>query len=74
MVDSIKNILNEKQEIKLKIYALEYIIRVVNNQYIIYAELYPEKKEAFNTVEELLTSYNIYNEGIINNLNRVKII
>lgn len=74
MLDSIKNTLNEKGIIKLKIFALEYTIEFKDSKYIIYADLYQNRKQSFNSINELFENYMIYNEPIIQSIDRIKII
>ena len=72
--ERIEQILNEKGIVQIKIYSLEYTIELIENKYVIYANYYKESKKTYNNLKELLSEYKIYNESIIDNINKVKII
>ncbi len=69
----IENILSNNKMIRLKIYTLEYKIEF-NDKYIIYPILYQNRKYSYNSLKELFENYTIYNEPIIQNIDRIKII
>ena len=70
-IDNIKTIFNEKREVHFKLYSLEYTIKEVDNKILVYADLYDNKKESYNTIDEVLNYFTIYNESIIDNQNRI---
>lgn len=70
-IDNIKTIFNEKKEVHFKLYSLDYTIKEVDNKILVYADLYDNKKESYNTIDELLNNFTIYNESIIDNQNRI---
>lgn len=72
--EKIEQELNEKGIVQIKIYSLDYTIELVENKYVIYANYYKESKKTYNSLKELLSEYKIYNESIIDNINKVKII
>ena len=45
-----------------------------NNKVVIYANYYEKNKRYFNSFEELMNNFNIYNEPLINQLNRIKVL
>lgn len=69
----IENILSNNKMIRLRIYTLEYKIEF-NDKYIIYHILYQNRKYSYNSLKELFENYTIYNEPIIQNIDRIKII
>lgn len=73
-ISTIDEIIKRNNIIKLKIFALEYIIELKDNKYIIYADLYQNRKHEYNSLMELFENYMIYNEPIIQNIDRIKII
>lgn len=72
--ERIEQILNEKGIVQIKIYSLEYTIELIENKYVIYANYYKESKKTYNSLKELLSEYKIYNESIIDNINRIGIL
>lgn len=69
------NELFEKQgEVRFKLYSLEYIIKKIDNKIIVHPILYENRKSFFNSFEEVLSNYTIYNENIIENIDKVIII
>lgn len=70
----IENKLVENNKVKLKIYALEYIIELENSEYIIYPELYLNRKSKYKFLKELFQNYTIYNENLLDNINGITII
>lgn len=66
---------NEKKELKFKLYSLEYIIKEIDNGIVeIYATSYESRKLRYNSFKEALYNYRVYNEAIIEVLNRVQIL
>jgi len=70
-IDNIKTIFNEKREVHFKLYSLDYTIKEVDNKIFVYADLYDNKKESYNTIDEALNYFTVYNESIIENQNRI---
>ena len=70
----IEKTLLEKNNIKLKIYSLNYVIELEDNKYIIYPELYINRKNSYNNLTDLFTNYTIYNENLLDNIEKIKII
>jgi predicted nucleic acid-binding OB-fold protein len=57
--------------IHFKLYSLEYNIEEVDNKVVIYANYYEKNKRYFNSFEELMNNFNIYNEPLINQMDRI---
>ena len=57
--------------IHFKLYSLEYNIEEENNKVVIYANYYEKNKKYFNSFEELMNNFNIYNEALINQMDRI---
>ena len=70
-IDNIKTIFNEKKVVHFNLYSLDYTIKEENGKILIYADLYDNKKESYNTIDEALNYFTIYNESIIQNQNRI---
>lgn len=69
----IENILSNNKMIRLRIYTLEYKIEF-NDKYIINPILYQNRKYSYNSLKELFENYMIYNEPIIQNIDKIRII
>ena len=69
--EKIEQIINEKAVVKIKLYSLIYSIEFINNRYIIYADYYEKNKKEYNSLFELLNEFEIYNESILENIERV---
>lgn len=74
VVNKLIEIYQNQKEVRFKLYSLEYIIKEDNNSVVIYPLLYPQKKSKYKTIEELLNYYMIYNESILENIDRLIII
>lgn len=72
--ESIKNEFESNSKIKFKLYSLEYLIEKVDNYIQIYAIDYPTRKSKYNSFEELINNFTVYNEPLITILNNIKII
>ena len=66
--------LDENKKVKLKIYTLEYFIELNDKKYIIYPELYTNRKAEYKTLKELFEEYTIYNENLLDNVDRITIV
>ncbi len=70
--ESIKDEFETNNQLKFKLYSLEYLIEKVDNYVQIYAIDYPTRKNKYNSLEELINNYTVYNEPLITLLNNVK--
>ena len=68
-IENIKTIFNEKREVHFKLYSLDYTIKEDNSKILVYPDLYDNKKESYNTIDEALNYFTIYNDSIIENQN-----
>jgi len=59
------------KEVKFKLYSLEYIIKEYDSKVIIYPLLYETRKNTYNSIEEALNNYTVYNESILENIERL---
>lgn len=57
--------------IHFKLYSLEYNIEEETNKVVIYANYYEKNKRYFNSFEELMNNFNIYNKPLINQIDRI---
>ena len=71
-IEEIKKIFDTNKEVKFKLYSLDYIVKQDNEKVVIYPIIYETKKSVYNSIDELLNNYLIYNETIIENENRLQ--
>jgi len=71
VLNELKERYEKNNEVKFKLFSLEYIIQNVDNNVVVYPLLYSNKKNKYPTLEEALNYYTIYNESIIENIDRV---
>lgn len=64
--------LNNK--LKFKLYSLEYIIEQIDDKTVIYPEIYYQRKESFFSFDAVINHYTVYNEPLIQNIDRIKLI
>ena len=63
-----------KGSIKFKLYSLEYLLEKKDDCVQIYAIDYPTRKSKYNSIEELMNNFTVYNEPLITLLNNIKIL
>ena len=71
VVKELKELFEREHEVKFKLYSLEYVIKEIDNKIAVYPILYESKKSFFNSLEEALNNYTVYNESIIDNLEQL---
>ncbi len=74
LLTELKQRLENNNEVKIKLYTLDYTIRKEDDGIIIYADLYSSQKKKFNDIDDLLNNYYVYNESMINCLKDVVIL
>ena len=72
--ESIKNEFESNSRVKFKLYSLEYLIERVDNYVQVYAIDYPTRKCKYNSLEELMNNFTIYNEPLIILIDNIKTI
>lgn len=68
---SLKKIFDEKKELRFKLYSLDYIIKQVDDKIMIYSILYDNKKNYYNSFEELFNQYTVYNVSLMDSIDRI---
>lgn len=72
MVKILLSVIQTKGKVKFTLYSLNYIIEKRDEKFVIYPELYPGKStREYQTINELLENYIIYNENIIDNIYKI---
>lgn len=70
-IEEIKKTFETNKEVKFKLYSLDYVIKQIDDKAVIYPIIYETKKNVYNSIDELLNNYLVYNETIIENENRI---
>ena len=63
-VDKLKNILLQNHKVKFKLYSLDYIIESNDDSIILYSPTYPNDIRKYNSIEQLLNNFTVYNETL----------
>ena len=71
MINEVKEKLITNKKIQIRVYSLDYTIEQLDDNVVIYANLYPNQKKSYRTIEELLDNFTIYNENIIDNIDSI---
>ncbi len=71
VLNELKEKYEKNNEVKFKLFSLEYVIQNVDNNVVVYPLLYSNRKSTYSTLDEALNYYTIYNESIIENIDRV---
>ena len=69
--NQLSELFSNNKLIHFKLYSLEYNIEEENNKVVICANYYEKNKRYFNSFEELMNNFNIYNEPLINQMDRI---
>lgn len=69
----LENIFNSSNELKFKLFGLEYIIKKVDNGVEVYAILYQNRKKVYLSFQDAMNNFTIYNESLIDNIDRIKL-
>lgn len=70
----LENIFNTSNEIKFKLYSLEYIIRKIDTGVEVFAILYQNRKQTYSSFSDVMNNFTVYNESLIDNIDRIQII
>ena len=60
------------KKIKIKLYSLEYIIEMADNDLLIYPEIYQQIKSKYFLFDAVMSYFTVYNEP--ENIDRINII
>ena len=70
----LEDLFNNTNELKFKLYSLEYVIKKIDSGVEVYAILYQNRKSNYSSFKEAMNNYKVYNESLIENLDRIQII
>lgn len=65
---------NEKKVVKFKLYSLDYVVEQKENYVEIKASYYEKRLHKFKSFEDLMENYTVYNEPLLNQMDRIIII
>lgn len=72
MVKILTSIIETKGKVKFTLYSLNYVIEKKDEKFVIYPELYLGKStREYQSINELLENYKIYNENIMDNIYKI---
>ena len=73
--ETIKKLFVDKGKISFRLYSMEYVVEQCDdNKIVMYAEQYKDDKHYYNSIDELFSKYTVYNETIMDNINRIKVL
>lgn len=72
--EKLESIYIERGLLKFKLYSLTYVIEKTINGPVIYAETQEARKSLYSTFEQLMNSYTVYNESLMETLNKIQIL
>lgn len=70
----IKELLETNKIVKFKLFSLDYIIKQEDNSYIVYPTLYEKRQNKYDSLDEALNNFMVYNESLIENEDRIIIL
>lgn len=70
-LNELKERYEKNNEVRFKMFNLEYIIQKIDNNVIVYPLLYSSRKSVYSNLDDALNYYTIYNESIMDNLDRI---
>ena len=73
-INELQSIFDTNNRLKFKLYSLEYIIEKKDNYVEAYAVDYSSRKSKFTSFKETMNNFKVYNEPLIEQLDRINII
>ncbi len=73
-LNDLQALFDTNNHIKFKLYSLEYIIEKIDNYVQVYAIDYPTRKNQYTSLKETMYNYKVYNEPLIEQLERINLI
>lgn len=71
-IEKLKDKLVKNNKVMFKLYSLEYVIELVDNNYVqIYSPTYSNDIRKYNNINELLNNFRVYNETLLESENRI---
>ena len=69
--ESLLNKFNEKKILKFRLYSIYYVIEQKDDRVEITTSYYEKRLHHFKSFEELMTYYTVYNEPLLNQMERM---
>ena len=70
----LENKFNTSNEVKFKLFSLEYIIRKIDTGVEVFAILYQTRKQVYSSFADAMNNFTVYNESLVDNMDRIQII
>ena len=64
---------NSDNVIKFKLYSLEYVIELLDNEIVAYAKDYSGRKEKYNSFKEAMNNFKVYTEPLMNKIDKIEL-
>ena len=71
---TMEELFNATNEIKFKLYSLEYIIKSQDDKVEVYSILYSNRKSYYSNFKEAMNNFEVYNETLMENIDKINII
>lgn len=71
ILNELKEKFEQNKEVKFKLFSLEYIIQQVAGEVVVYPLMFESRKNYYSNLDEALNNFTVYNESIIDNIDRV---
>ena len=74
MVEKIYEQFKDYNEVKIKVYNVEYTIEKQYGDFIIYQSQNKLRSQHYDTIEDLIENYIVYGENLKNNLHSIELV
>lgn len=71
--EELENIFNASNEVRFKLFSLEYVIRKTHAGVEAFAELYQANKKAYSSFADAMNNFTVYNESLVDNIDKIQI-
>ena len=72
--EELENKFNNYGEVRFNLLGLEYVIRKIDAGVETFAKLYQSNKKIYSSFSESMNSFTVFNEPLIHNIDRIKIV
>ena len=71
--EDLKSLFDRNNELKFRLYNLDYVMRNNYNGVEVYAVLYPNDKKVFSSFDDAMSNYKLFNESLNGFIDNIKI-
>ena len=71
--EDLKSLFDRNNELKFRLYNLDYIIRNNYNGVEVFAVLYPNDKKIYSSFDDAMNNYKLFNESLNGFIDKIKI-